>query len=965
MKIATLALNPLDPETWTNHEVADIRDFLMEQFEEWPSTARIYHKQVSSATDVTPSSELEVERLGELEGPFYIIVYPAEPITIIYAIVAILVVAVVVMAQQQPPTPTLRNTQSQSPNNELSERSNKPRPNARIPDIFGTVRSTPDLLAVPYKIFENNEEVEYSYMCIGRGYYEVPELEVRDDTTRALDIAGTSVEVYSPFTSPNSGNEPQLRIGTAINTPVLNVVRSNAVNGQFLRAPNDQFLRGNANIRFSTPNEIQLKPDAGLDFTDKFAAGDSLTVSGAAEYDSYANETRTIAAYNAGYFRFEISSSTLPPLYSAGKECVLTGATFNQTDGDGFITTTYDLSGIYEIASVALESAIITPEFGSPYTQYYCRVNLVSPASINPKWSEASGLSTSAGIRIPDGSELYNLNGVYTILSVSDTVITLSDPASVNAQWSSITVTGYVSPILSTTGSKWIGPFVLDKTDLSQVFANFVALNGLYKDDGKNQLRFDVVCEVELTPINADGSPRGAAETFQTTIEGSATYRSTRASTLKADPGFTGRCMVRARRVTPSDLAFKGSVVDEVKLRDVYSVSPVVETDFGNVTTVQSVTYATAGALALKERKLNMLVTRQIPLRVSGSTFTTEQVYSTNYAAEIISAICLDRHIGNRQAAEIDFDSIYDSIAEVKDYFGSDNAAEFCYTFDSDNLSFEETMKSIADAVFCTAYRRGNIIKISFEKETEDSTLLFNHRNKLPGSETRTIRFGNQEDFDGVSYQYIDPEDDAQVTFYIPEDRSAVNPKEVESLGVRNKLQAYFHAWRMWNKIRFQNVITEFTATQEADLLVNNDRILVADNTRPDAQDGEVISQNLLELKMSQQLNFGKYPEYTLFVQLYDGTLDAIPVTPGSSADKVVLNRAPRLPLALDDDLYARTTFILVGNSEPRENAFLVSEKDSQSNFTSIVRAVNYDARYYANDKDFSTGLVNENGNYV
>lgn len=959
MKIVTLALNPLDPETWTNHEVADVRDFLMSQFEEWPSTARIYHKQVSSATDVTPSSETEIQRLGELEGPFYVVVYPAEPITIIYAIVAIIVVAAVVMASQQPPTPTLRNTQQQSPNNELSERSNKPRPNARIPDIFGTVRSTPDLLAVPYKVFENNEEVEYSYMCVGRGYYEVS--DIRDDTTLAADIAGTSIEVYSPFTSPNSGDAPQLRIGSAINTPVLNAVRSNAVNGQVLRAPNDQNIRGSQNIRFAAPNEIQT---SAFDFTDKFAAGDALTVSGAAEYDSYANETRTIAAFSAGYFRFAIDSSTLPPLYAAGKECVLTGALFSATDSDGFWSSSYDLSGIYQIASVALESETITPEFGAPYTQYYCRVNLSSPASVNPKWSEASGLSTSAGIRIPDGAEIYNLSGVYTILSVSDTVIVLNDPSSVNPAWSSITTTSYISPILSTSGPKWVGPFVLDNSNLSKVFGNFVALNGLYKDDGKNQTRFDVTVLLEATPINADGTTRGPAETFLATLEGSATYRSTRAVTLKATPTFTGRCRIRAHRVTPSDLAFEGSVVDEIKWRDVYSISPVSQTNFGNVTTVQSVTYATAGALALKERKLNMLVTRQIPLRISGSTFTQE-VYSSNDAAEIISAICLDSHIGNRNVAEIDFDSIYAAISEVKNYFGSNKAAEFSYTFDSDNLSFEETVKSIADAVFCTAYRRGNIIKLSFEKETEDSTLLFNHRNKLPGSETRTIRFGNQDNYDGVFYQYIDPQDDAQVTFYIPEDRSAVNAKEVESLGVRSKLQAYFHAWRIWNKIRFQNVITEFTATQEADLLVNNDRILVADNTRPDTQDGEVISQNILELKLSQKLDFSKYAEYTMFLQLYDGTLDAIPVSQGTAADKVVLSRAPRLPLALDDDLYARTTFILVGNNEPRENAFLVSEKDSQTNFTSVVRAVNYDSRYYSNDKDFLTGLINENGEAV
>ena len=955
MKLVTLALNPLEPETWTTHEVSDIRDFLMEQFEEWPSTARIYHKQVSSATDVTPSTETEVERLASLNGPFYVVVYPAEPITIIYAIVAIVVVAAVVMAQQTPPTPTLRNTQNQSPNNELSERSNKPRPNARIPDIFGTVRSTPDLIAVPYKIFENNEEVEYSYMCVGRGFYDVPALEVRDDTTRAIDIAGTSVEVYSPMTSPNSGHVPQLRIGSPINTPVLNVIRSNSVNGQVLRAPNDQNLRGNSNIRFSAPNEIQLNPAAGLDFTDKFAAGDTLTVSGAAEYDSHLTETRNIVAFNSGYFRFEISSSALPSVYSAGKECVLTGAQFSH---DGFYSPSYDLSGIYEIASVALESQTIRPAGGAPYIQYYCRVNLVSPSSINPKWSKANGsTSTSAGIRIPNGAEIYNLSGIYEILSVSDTIVTLSNPSAVNPQWGSIAVTNYISPILSTTGSKWVGPFVLEKTDLSHVFANFVALNGLYKDDGKNQQRFDVTCEIELTPIDNNDSALGAPQTFQATIEGSATYRSSRAVTLKAKPTFTGRCAVRARRVTPADLTFEGSVVDEIKWRDVYSVAPVAKTHFGNVTTVQTVSYATSGVLALKERKLNMLVARKIPKRVIGSTFT-EELYSTNNAAEIIASVCLDKHIGNRQAFEIDFDSIYNSLQEVENYFGTSLAAEFCYTFDSDNLSFEETIKSIADAVFCTAYRRGNIIKLSFEKETEDSTLLFNHRNKLPGSETRTVRFGNQDNFDGVSFKYIDPNDDAQVTYYIPEDLSAVNPKEIESLGIRNNVQAYFHAWRIWNKIRYQNVITEFTATQEADLLVNNDRILVADNTRPDTQDGEVISQNVLELTVSQNLNFANDGEHTMFLQLYDGTIESIPVTPGSSLRKVVLSRAPRLPLALDDDLYAKTTFMFVGNSKTKQNAFLVNEKESQSNFTSIVRAANYDSRYYANDKDFINGVV-------
>lgn len=953
MKTVTLAINPLEPETWTTHEVNDIREFLYEWFVEWPSTAKIYHEQVSSANDVTPNSESEVDRLGQLEGSFYVIVYPADAFTIIGIAIAVSVAAYVFMA---PAIPTIRNTQNQSPNNELSERSNKPRLNARIPDIFGTVRSTPDLIALPYKIFENHEEVEYSYMCIGRGYYDIPLIEVRDDKTSVIDISGASVEVYQPLTSPNSGDDPQLRIGNAIEEPVLNAVRSNSVNGQVLRSPNDQSFVGENNIRFSNPNEIQLDPSSELDFTDKFVAGDTLTLSNASEYSSYTTDYRDIQAFNSGYFRFKISSSALPTIYQPNKQCNLTGALFNEVDGEGFLTNSYDLSGTYEIASVVLET---DSEF------FYCRVNLVSPQLINPKWVTASSSSyTDVAIKISDEIELYNLNGEYEILSVSDTLITLSNPSAVNVEWSSITTTDYISPTLSTTGPKWIGPFILDKSDLSQVFSNFVASQGLYKDNGKNQIRFDVICEIELTPINSDGSDRGPAETFQVTVEGSATYRGTRAVTMKANPTFTGRCKVRARRVTPSDLTFKGSVIDEIKWRDVYSISSVSELHFGNVTTVHSVTYATSGALALKERKLNMLVTRRIPIRISGSNFTND-LHSTNNAAEIISFICLDKYIGNRSLSEIDFDSIYDSIEEVELYFGSTLAGEFCYTFDSNNLSFEETIKSISDSVFCTSYRRGNIIKLSFEKETDDSTLLFNHRNKLPGSETRTIRFGNQDNYDGVSFQYADPNDDALVTYYIPTDRSATNPKEVESVGVRNGLQAYFHAWRIWNKIKFQNTIVEFTATQEADLLVRNDRIIVADNTRSDIQDGEVLSQNILELTLSQNVDMSKYTEYVIFLQLYDGTIESISVNPGSGNNRVVLAYPPRLPLVVSEDHYARTTFVLVGNTESFENVFLVNEKTTQDNFTSIVRAMNYDDRYYANDKDFIEQIINENGEVV
>lgn len=966
MKRVILALNPLEPDSWTTHEVEDVRQFLQSQFEVWPMSARIYHEHVSLAHDVTPSNEHEVERLGELCGTFYVIVYPAEAATWIILVLAVVAAAVgyFVLTSMKTPLPASRNTTSESANNELSERINKARPLARIPDIYGQVRSTPDLIAVPYKIFIAHEEVEYCYMSIGRGYFEVD--DIKDDTTRIENITGASVEVFAPFTSPNSGHEPQKRVGNAISEPLYSVSRSNAVNGQVLRPPDDDKFKGKNDVFFQGTNTIGLDGDSERDFTNKFETGDVITISNAYSYSGASEkENHTITLKPGGKFSFLQTSNSIPAKYAAvtdGRPLVLKGAFIVREVEVGPFTAevrTDNFSGEYRVSSVTIAPSGL---------KYEVEFTLLNPENVSYEWNEleAEVSGIMANITVPTGSKVYDLAGTYDVVSVEPKIITLDDPVSVNPDWAYIlTLPNYttpnLSPILISSYEKWIGPFTLDVESMTEIWANFVAPNGMYLEDEDGRYRRNVTCILEATPLNPDDSPRGPAETFETVIYGSSKTRDQRASTLKALPTFTGKCSVRARRVTKKGGGFDGTVVDEVKLRDLYAVSPVTKTDFGNVTTVHAVTQATTGALAVKERKLNMLVTRKLPRRVSGSTFTNE-LYATKSAADSIAAACLDSYIGNRSVAEIDFDSIYDTIDEVCEYFGTVQAGEFSYTFDKDNLSFEEIMAMLAEAVFCTIYRRGSIINLSFEKETENSTLLFNHRNKLPSSETRTIRFGSENDFDGVTYKYVDPEDDAIITKYIPEDMSAVNPKEVESFGVRSHLQAYFQAWRIWNKVRYQNIITEFDATQEAELLVRKDRILVADNTRPNVQDGEVIAQNVLELTLSQPVMFSPGVQYVIFLQLVDGTVESINITPGSTSKKVILAQAPSLPLALDSDLYARAAYMIVGNTETSENAFLVDEKETNNNFTSKVKAINYDSRYYSKDKDFINNIINEEG---
>lgn len=1006
-KTVVMAMNPLDPSSWEYLEAEEggVRALIAEHLGTWPAGARIYDGHVAQVCDVTPAAPEDVAALEELEGPIFVVNYPGDPITIIIAVVAVAAVAAAAfLLAPKVPTAALRNTQSSSPNNELSDRTNASRVNGRVPDIFGQVRSTPDLIAVPYKIFQSNQELEVAYMCVGRGRYNVT--DVRDDTTPISQIAGASVEVYGPYTSPNSGDAAQLTIGTPIGRPVVTAKRTNSVNGQTLEPP-----------------------------------------SGASNFSAYCEfiyPDRIVAAdYTSNYY--------------------------------------YD------------------PSFGE-YTDYSI------PTDFTQYFSEGGQLSLSTA-SYTEGATTVSLSGSgYSILSVSATEIVLSYPTSVNGDWNNLDdLTGDMVPsqyaTMSSNGVGWIGPFILDLEGTESVLCNFVALNGLYKDDGNNQYAASIQVEVELTPVNAAGVAIGSPETFSGTVVGSATDKETKALTLECNPTFSGRMKVRARRLTDKDTAFKGSVIDEVKWRDCYAIAPVSQADFGDVTTVQSVTRATDGALAVKDRKLNLLATRLLPQRDSAITpvhtntawdpitraisktggltdtwdavchstesyagsayfsflagsssprlmggITTDPGASTSYtsidfaiqldfasyfiyengaytgvtggyspgdyfsvqyignkviyavngeavrivdtaagqtmymatafysigsalrnatfsaltttrrAADVLCAMCIDPKIGRRPYDQVDMDNIYTTQYAAEAYFGVAEAAEFSYTFDKADLSFEESAQMVATATFCQAYRRGSLIRLALELPKDDSVLLFNHRNKVPGSETRTVAFGNGENYDGVAYEYVSPDDDAVVTLYVPQgDASAVNPQKIESVGVRSYEQAYIQAWRAWNKIKYQTTSVEFEAMQEADLLVLTDRVLVADNTRPDTMDGDVLAQDVLSLTLSQPVALDAAKDYTAFLQLADGTVEAIAVVQGASDREVVLAEAPAAPLTVDDEASYRTTYAIVGpDNERTATPFLVSEKDPQEGFTVKLKAVNYDARYYANDLDMA-----------
>jgi hypothetical protein len=957
----TIIEDPFNVENWKTIEVESLLDSLVAQFGKWPVHARLYKEIVSEATEVTPHDEFEIEQLKEAEGHYFVVNYPGFGVdTLLYIALAASVVAAFVL-KPKIPNQTERSRSSKSPNNSLSARTNDARPNGRIPDIFGTVRSTPDLIALPYTEFVDSVEVENALMCIGRGQYEIH--DCRDGTTAIQEIDGATVNIWKPYQDIRAV-PPYYQSGPWITEPVIFLYRNDAVNGQTLKATVQQIVKGEGDIQFYSPNGIRINhlgPTSWKTFSGVFNPGQQVTIINARRDDELLYLRRqgavTLPNVKANSLEFEVTDGTMPTWINIGDKLRIISPPYRGTIlNGGIFDVSMDLAGEYTVTDLEIRSLPGPPIF------YYLIVTLANPQDVAVDWFKVPYLIQNQYDEvvhdINDAAKIYDLAGTYTVEAIGGAgkEMTLVNPSAVNPDWALVgSSEPWMSPTVFNLDSfAWIGEFTANDPNTTEILVNFVAPNGAYGDNGNLIFPLFIQCYLEYWPVNASGAQIGPS-VRAAAIVGKNEFDSTdqRGTTLRLTGLPPSRYKVRAARETPKLDGGSGDFqfVDEIKWKDFYYGTVNANNNFGNLTIVRSRTVATEGALSLKERRLNALVTRQINLRVSGNTFTPD-LYSTRRADEILSFVALDPKLGNRPIDELDVDNIYTTILQGQDYFGFSAPLEFCYTFD-DELSFEESWLVIAQAVFCVAYRQGSLLKIKFEGRTEDSTLLFNHRNKIPGSETRTYTFGPSDEFDGVAYQWVSPDDDAIVTRYIPEDRSAKNEKRIESVGVRNEYQSYIHAWRNYQKIIYQNTVTNFQATEESELLVTTDRILVADNTRPDTQDGEVINTAGLLIETSQKVAFQPGKNYTIFLQMYDGTVQSLPCFEVVGDEyAVAINTAPRNPLVFTDDRYAKTVYTIVANDDPRQTAFLLTDRETGDNGVSDVTAVNYDARYYAHDND-------------
>jgi len=516
------------------------------------------------------------------------------------------------------------------------------------------------------------------------------------------------------------------------------------------------------------------------------------------------------------------------------------------------------------------------------------------------------------------------------------------------------------SPIYSTVQivgkdnyTAWV---TLPGVDRTEVWCNVTAPNGMFKDSGgKSDAAVNFTVQIEqLTALLA---PTGRVESVGGSLHGRVSDE--RADTVEHVTGWTGPSRIRLVRITDYDYGFKGTVQDEIKWADLYSVTPVTTRNFGNLTTIHTITQATARATAVKSRQINCIASRKLPLYdgagFSGAFDATGLLVSGTIAAtsrlvDIIAATSADPKIGARDlATEVDMPQIW-AVQQLLDAW-SPECGQFNFTFDSDNISFEETIITIANAGFCIAYRQNGKIRLALDRAQPVSTALFTHRNKKPNAETITRKFASDSEYDGIEFVYSDPDSQQSETIKLPLDGSFSKLKKFEIAGIRSYPQAWLRASREYRKLIGQRISIETTTTLDARSLLPNSRIDVVDNTRFQSCDGEVVGQSGMTLVLSQPVAFVAGASHSIVLMRRDGSLQSIPVTAGADARSVVLQSLPSeaIVTAFGAD-GIRTIFSFAADSARDAMAYMVQELDISDGQYATIKAINYSADYYAAD---------------
>lgn len=545
-----------------------------------------------------------------------------------------------------------------------------------------------------------------------------------------------------------------------------------------------------------------------------------------------------------------------------------------------------------------------------------------------------------------------DLTGTYPVLSSGENILLLN--TSGHPGWSSFSATGQTAykqaylrsdgfwqftsgpgatlqtftPRVESASPYVVGPYLLESAD--RIMINLYAQNGIYKTDGEV---YPFTCEFQVILIDPNGiQPNVSHQMFVT-----GRYTEAVGSTGIFDNPYNGPVNVYVRRLTPTDKDFKGSVVDNIKWRDLYAISDVPAQSYGDVTLIHAVTKATNAALKQKERKLNMLATR-----------IYNGVPSKNFA-DVVMSIHTDPYFGRRTFSTIDVNALYAVQQEILNYFGDIRSIQVGYTFDNNSTTYEEALQTICNAVNVTPYQVGSVLYFFPELPQNVSTMQFGHTFKVPDTDKRTRTFSPLKDYTGVQVKYYDHDQDSYLYVTVGEE---TNLNKIDLDGCQSRYLAGIRARREYNKLLFQRITHECTTLSIGLQAAPGMRVDMVDNTRMRQMDGVVLDVDGLTLYLSDPVQILEGYSYSITLTGRLGTVQNIKILPGDDEYSVTMMTAP------SEEVYTgwlrdKTSYVIRTDDERTKLAMLVQSMEpsgKDNNYQVGLTCINYDARYYQDD---------------
>lgn len=893
------------------HQVDSITDFMLDNIADLKAGYRIYDKCAAVANDITENAD------ALLSCEDMVMLRPAKGglIDAVGGLIDVILDPLIKLFTPDIPTATQAGYDSQtSATNALGQRTNEAAIGSRMDDIWGKVaRHIPRLIQVPHQRFSNNIEEEHFALHISMGKVAIE--NVRDGDTAFNLLPNGKFNAWWPGGNPNNAVAPDYNIGGLISRELVNVSKSSELQSAELLPPNDLSIGGEPVWLFTsdgTTGTITLSNyvDLDVDLREVFSVGEDATlqdcrVRGATSTSTYWRDDTPNPAISRNF-------TTFPDLDNA--------------------------DGTYEILTVN-ESNFTLDVTGFGWGTYTDRPLL---GTYYPLLTTGGFLAYTEDSVILDYS-WYTDEPLTTLITI-DQVLSLT-------------------PDIAQAFTSSIGPIkVADNCDT--VSFNFVADSGFFKVVNGTDKSVSVNINILFQETDENGTPTGT--TFDTDIlfeSNSGSIRRQAAITYdRANPFQYGNVFVR--RTTDRDKGSGVSNNDSVYWRDLFFYTDIGAQDYGNVTIAQCVIPSSIVARSVKDREVNMDVTRYITPYIGDGNFGPEAPVST--WAETLIATALDSQNGRLTIDEIDADLLLDVQQQLIDYYGFSDYVQVGYDLDDTSLRYQDIYALFCNAVNVRAYSQGATYKAYPDIDRTESSKQFTHRNKIQGTDTKQRIYDTDNDGVEVTYRSNETGNSETIIRHV-NGIDSNNRLSINLAGAVNEKQATIRANRELNILKYQKYSFSFEADGIARLTVPGERVDNVDNTRIvkrennlntyNVYDGYVVAQNGLEIELSQPVEFETGETHTIRLTSATGDLlEAIECTAGTNKYFVNLAQAP------SQEIYTgfkrdKTTFTFASDASRLQLPVIVRELKAKSSGglkTRTLSAINYNQLYYQSDKEFS-----------